>query len=277
MDMIRTEVGDLTFDCLVAGPADGPPVMLLHGFPETAHEWVHVMGPLAEEGYRAVAPSTRGLSPGARPEGVEHYHVRDLAADVLGIAAQVSAEPFHLVGHDWGSLIAWYLAVTHPASVRTFTSVSVPHPRSFAEARAGDADQQERSGYIEVFRTPGAGEDFLLGDGGAVLQAALGELDPADAAAHIAVLSGRDTMTAALNYYRAWDDALDQLAPVEVPTLYVWGTEDPALGRTAALATADQARGPYRFEVFEGSGHWIPEVDASRLSGLLLEHFVAGG
>ena len=277
VERLEIAVGDLGFDVLAAGPAGGDLVVLVHGFPETAHEWVHVMGPLAAAGYRVVAPFTRGLSGGARPEPVEEYHVRHLAADVVGIAAAIDPGPFHLVGHDWGALIAWYIAATSPASVRSLTSVSVPHPRPFADARAGDADQQERSAYIATFRTPGTGEDFLLGGDGDVLRQAFAELDPADAEAHVAVLSDRAAMTAALNYYRAWDDSLDRLGPVEVPTLFVWGSDDPALGRTAAEATADHVRGPYRFEVFDGVGHWIPEVEAERLSALLVEHLGAHG
>lgn len=275
-DTVRITVDDLTFDVLVDGPEDGPLVVLLHGFPETAHEWVHVLGPLAGNGYRVVAPNTRGLSPDARPPGVGAYQVRHLAADVLAIAASQSDEPFHLVGHDWGALVAWYVAARHGDRVRTLTSVSVPHPRPFAMARQHDAEQQQKSAYIDTFRQSGAGEEFLLGNDEAVLRAALAELGSADAAEHIRVLSQPEAMTAALNYYRAWDDDLDELDEVTVPTLYVWGTDDPALGRTAAEATKDWVRAPYRFEVFDGVGHWIPEVAADRLTALLVEHFAQG-
>jgi pimeloyl-ACP methyl ester carboxylesterase len=277
IERITLPVGELTFEALVAGPADGDLVVLLHGFPETAHEWVHVMGPLAEAGYRVLAPDTRGLAATARPDGVDAYHVRHLTADVLALAAQVRPGPFHLVGHDWGALIAWYVAATHASSVRSLTIVSVPHPRPFADGRSGDPDQVQRSFYIPLFRQPEVGEDFLLGNDAAGLQAAFAELDPADAAEHVRVLSQRPVMTAMLNYYRAWDDALDTLGPVEVPTLYVWGTEDPALGRVPAEATEAWVHAPYRFEVFEGSGHWIPEVDAGRLTALVLEHLDANG
>jgi pimeloyl-ACP methyl ester carboxylesterase len=275
VDQLRIPVGEFTFDVLASGPADGPLVVLLHGFPETAHEWVHVMGPLAEHGYRVIAPSTRGISPDARPEPVEAYHVAHLTDDVLAIAANQAPGPFHLVGHDWGALIAWHIAATRPDSVRSLTSVSVPHPRPFADARREDADQQQRSGYIATFRTPGDGEDFMLGNEAAVLRAALSELNDIDATEHLRVMSDRAAMTAGLNYYRAWDGALDELPEVTVPTLYVWGTADPALGRTAAEATKDWVRGPYRFEVLDDVGHWIPEVAADRLVPMLLEHLEA--
>jgi len=272
-DAVRISVGSMTFDALVDGPTDGALVVLLHGFPETAHEWTHVIGPLADQGYRVVAPSTRGISSDARPASVDAYHVRLLTDDVLAIAASERDEPFHLVGHDWGALIAWHVAAHHPDMVRSLTSVSVPHPRPFATARREDADQQQRSSYIATFRTPEVGEGFMLDGDAAVLRAALAELDPIDASEHLRVLSDRAAMTAGLNYYRMWDDALDELPDVTVPTLYVWGTADPALGRTPAEATKDCVRAPYRFEVFEGVGHWIPEVAADRLVPLLLEHF----
>jgi pimeloyl-ACP methyl ester carboxylesterase len=273
---ITIPVGALTFDALDAGPPDADLVLLLHGFPESAHEWRDVLPALATEGYHAVAPNQRGYSPGARPAGVGAYHVARLAEDVVGIAAALGAEVLHLVGHDWGALVAWYVAAHHPERLRTLSIVSVPHPLPFAAARADDPDQRERSQYIETFRRPEEAERFFLDDEAAILRAAYSELSPSAAAEHLRVLTDPGAMTAALNYYRAWDDALDSLGPVAVPTLFVWSTGDVALGRVAAEATADHVTGPYRFEVLDGVSHWIPEVASESLNPLLLRHLATG-
>jgi pimeloyl-ACP methyl ester carboxylesterase len=273
MTTIEVHVGDWVFDAFVAGPSDGELVLLLHGFPESAAEWQRVMPQLADAGYFAVAPNQRGYSPGARPAGVDAYHITHLVEDVLGIADALGSRDFHLIGHDWGALVAWAVAAWHPDRVRTLTIVSVPHPRPFAEARASDPDQRDRSEYIATFREPDAGERLFLDNDAAILRLAVSEAGPEIAAEHVRVLTDPGAMTAALNYYRAWGSDLDSIGPIAVPTLFVWSTDDVALGRVAAEATQDYVTGPYRFEVLEGLSHWIPEVAPDELSRMTLEHF----
>jgi len=265
----------LTFDVRDSGPIDGEPVVLLHGFPDTAHTWRHLGPQLAGAGWRVVAPDQRGYSPGARPDGVPSYHVTRLTEDVLGIADALGSPTFHLVGHDWGALVAWHVAAHHPVRIRTLTIVSVPHPRPFADARTNDPDQRSRSEYIIGFREPDAPERMFLDNDAAILRRAVGEAGPEIAAEHVSVLTDAGAMTSALNYYRAWDDALDRLGPVATPTLFVWSTDDVALGRVAAEATKDWVTGPYRFEVLDGISHWIPEVAPDALARMTLEHLAA--
>ena len=272
MERREIRVGDRVFDALVDGPVDGDLVLLLHGFPESAAEWHAVLPQLAAAGYFAVAPNQRGYSPGARPVGVDAYHVTHLTDDVLGIAEALGSRAFHLLGHDWGALVAWHVAAHHADRVRTLTIVSVPHPRPFADARASDPDQRERSGYIIGFREADAPEHMFLDDDAAILRRAVAEAGPEVAAEHVRVLTDPGAMTAALNYYRAWDDALDRLGPVSTPTLFVWSTDDVALGRVAAEATKDWVTGPYHFEVLEGLSHWIPEVAPDEFARFALEH-----
>jgi pimeloyl-ACP methyl ester carboxylesterase len=274
-ERMTIEVDGLVFDARADGPADGELVLMLHGFPESAAEWTHVLPSLGAAGYRAIAFDQRGYSPGARPEGIDPYHHTHLAQDVVDVAAALGTDRFHLVGHDWGALVAWSVGARRPEVVRSLAIVSVPHPRAFAAARAGDADQQERSAYIEFFRTPNTPEETFLADDAAGLRRAFEEIDPAIAAEHVRVLQDPGAMTAALNYYRAWDTSLDEVPAVEVPTLFVWSTDDVALGRDGAEHTADWVTGPYRFEVFDGLSHWIPEVAPDRLSALLVEHLRA--
>ena len=275
MESIEIRVGDWVFDAFVAGPSDGDLVLLLHGFPESAAEWQRVMPQLADAGYFAVAPNQRGYSPGARPVGVDAYHITHLVEDVLGIADELGSREFHLIGHDWGALVAWAVAAWHPDRVRTLTIVSVPHPRPFAEARASDPDQRHRSEYIATFREADTPEHWFLDDDAAVLRLAVSEAGPEIAAEHVRVLTDPGAMTAALNYYRAWGDVLDSVGPIAVPTLFVWSTDDVALGRIPAEATKDYVTGPYRFEVLEGISHWIPEVASEDLSRMTLQHLAA--
>lgn len=263
------------FDALCAGPAAGDLVLLLHGFPQTSHSWRRVLPALADAGYRAVAPDLRGVSPGARPTQRDAYAIGHLVADVLGFADALAAPRFHLVGHDWGGALAWQVAGRHPERVRSLAVASTPHPLAFRRALEDPAaDQASRSAYMAVFRTEGAGEDMWLGRGVAGLRelyAAAG-LTPDEAEPCVEAFSDRAVLTAFLNWYRAGDPADPNGPRVRVPTLYAWSTGDPALGREAAEWTRDYVSGRYRFEVFEGVDHWVPEHASDRFAALVLEH-----
>ncbi len=269
--------GGLSFRGRAVGPEDGRLVLLLHGFPQTSASWLAVMRSLADAGHRAVAFDQRGYSDGARPGPVDAYALDHLVADVMAVADDLGGHRFDLVGHDWGGAIAWAVAGAHPERVRTLTVASTPHPLAFAAALRGElgGDQPTRSGYADFFRSAEA-EDFFLGNDAAALRGLHANAAPEAVEEYVRVLSQPGAMTGALNYYRAtrFEDLPDP-GPIESPTLYVWSTEDMALGREAAEATAGHVVGPYRFEVLEGVSHWVPEEAAEEFSRLLLAHLAA--
>ena len=277
----------LTFETVAYGPPGGRPVLFLHGFPQTAYSWHNQLEAVAAAGHRGLAFDQRGYSPGARPLSVDDYRVEALVGDVLAVADAFGVDRFDLVGHDWGAMVAWAVADAHPDRVRTLTAVSVPHPRAFAAAFGGgegaEDDQRQRSSYIDVFRAEGGvAERALLGEDGsgdglrAMFDASGLPSDSDEVREFVAAMVEPGALTAALNWYRATEpQALAGVGPITVPTLYVWSTEDVALGRTAAEATADWVTGPYRFEVLEGVSHWIPETAPGDLNRALLEHLAA--
>jgi pimeloyl-ACP methyl ester carboxylesterase len=270
---IPTESG--TFDALADGPSDGRPVLLLHGFPEAAVQWEFQLGALGAAGCRAVAPDQRGYSPDARPTAVIDYHLDDLVADVLRIADSFGWRRFDLVGHDWGAAVAWATAAAHPARVRTLTAVSVPHPTPFAQAIRSDEDQQGRSAYIQVFRQAGVAERKLLMDEGEPLRRLFDRKVRRDRIEeYVARFTEPGALTAALNWYRANKLSTMEIDPVTVPTLYVWGTEDVAVGSAAALATAKYVTGLYRFEMLEEVSHWVTEEAGGMFTALLMRHLL---
>jgi pimeloyl-ACP methyl ester carboxylesterase len=285
VDLLEIPAGPFTFTAHAAGRRDGRLVVLLHGFPQSSFQWRHQMAVLAAAGHRAVAFDQRGYSPGARPDGVEHYRAEHLVADVLSVVDELGGHRFDVVGHDWGGAVAWLVAARYPQRVRTLTAVSMPHPAAFAAALlGGDEEQSSKSAYIAVLRAQGAAEQLLLaGDGEGLRRvfAATGHPDPeAGTGEYVKVLSQPGALTAALNWYRALSEhdvagLTGRLRPVTVPTLYVWGEDDAALGRAAAEASGDHVEGPYRFVALPGVGHWIPEEAPDLLGDLLLEHLAA--
>lgn len=270
---ISTAIG--TFDALADGPADGRPVLLLHGFPEAAAMWEFHLGVLAAAGCRAVAPDQRGYSPDARPADVADYAIEELVGDVLAIADELGWARFDLVGHDWGAAVAWAVAAAHPERLTTLTAVSVPHPTAFAQAIRTDEDQMLRSHYIQVFRQTGSAERRLLADDGDRLRWMFDRRVPRDRVEdYVARLTEPGALTAALNWYRANKLSTMEVEPVVVPTLYVWGTEDVAVGSAAALATEKYVTGLYQFEMLEDISHWVPEEGAARFAPLLIRHLL---
>ncbi|QIS16702.1 alpha/beta fold hydrolase [Nocardia arthritidis] len=264
-----------TFDALSSGAPGGREVLLLHGFPESAAAWEFQLTALGGGGCHAVAPNQRGYSPGVRPERVAEYRLEELVGDVAAIADELDWRRFDLVGHDWGAYVAWAFAAEQPERVRSLTAVSVPHPAAFLKAIAEDEDQAQRSAYMQLLRQPRVAERTLLADDCAALRKAFEWKVPQERIEeHVGRLGQQEALTAALNWYRAMHLS-GPVGKVEVPTLYVWGTEDSAVGSTAALAAEGYVRGPYRFEMLEDVSHWIPKEAPEALTRLIMEHLLA--
>jgi len=266
-------IGEFRFTVDTDGPASGPPVLLLHGFPQTRHMWRHQLRALAAAGFRGVAPDQRGYSAGARPTGVESYASALLTADGLALMDFCEAHRFHLVGHDWGGQLAWLIAARHPDRVATLTTLSRPHPGAFARAMAEDSEQSKRSQHHTAFRQPDA-INRLRQDDFKTLRAVLERegVARANLNAHFQTLSEPGALDGAINWYRANNISAAEVPPVSVPTLYIWGTADASVGRRAAELTEKFVSGPYRFVQVEGGGHFIVDQFPDRIATLMIEH-----
>src|ERR671933_2740028 len=172
--LLRVDVGDLTFDVRADGPDDGRPVLLLHGFPETSASWAAVTPRLTEAGLRTYAVEQLGYSPGARPAEVGAYALTNLAQVTADLMTAMDVPVADVVGHDWGANVAWALAAWHEDRVRSLTAVSVPHPAAYTRAYREDPEQKERSAYIRLFWQPGKAEEVLLEDDARRLRRMLG-------------------------------------------------------------------------------------------------------
>jgi pimeloyl-ACP methyl ester carboxylesterase len=268
----------LSFDVLAAGEKTAPLVLLLHGFAESMHCWRAQVTALADMGYRALAPSQRGYSKGARPDprDASHYHIDRLMEDAMAIVAASGHgnKRFHLAGHDWGGSIAWGLADRHSERVASLTILSRPHPNAFNRAlQMALGDQAHRSQHHKAFLEPGAA-DMVLADDARWLRERLAANGVPESAieAHLAVLGNKPAMEAALAWYRARGAIRGPLGPIRVPTLYIWGDADDTVGRIAAEGTRDFIAAPYRFEVLPGVGHFAADQAPDRVSELMLEH-----
>lgn len=259
----------------------GSPVLLLHGWPDRAALWTHQAAALTGAGYRVVVPDLRGFGDSDRPAEVEHYPMRALVADVLGIADALGIDRFALAGHDWGASLGWAVTLASPRVTR-YAAFSVGHPAAFATA---GFRQKAMSWYMLWFQFPGVAEQVMPAEDWQFLRGWLHATLPDGhpmAARHVADLSRPGALTASLNWYRANVDparfvptTMPQPPRITVPTMGVWSDGDLAL-------TEGQMRGSsayvddFRFERVEGCGHWIPEEAPEAASALLLD-FLAGG
>jgi pimeloyl-ACP methyl ester carboxylesterase len=273
---VRIPLGDLTFDVSTGGPQDGPPVLLLHGFPENATMWDGVVPALHAAGLRTFAPDQRGYSPGARPAEVSAYAMPELVGDVVGLLDALGLPAVHLVGHDWGSVVGWQVAGRHPDRVLTYTAVAVPHPSAYAYAVRHDTRQRLKSSYILGFQLPVVPERLLLAGNALVLRRMFDPLPDATREKFVRPMTEPGALTAALNWYRAAGRHRPaRLGKVTVPTTYVWGARDVAVGRVAAEGCARQVTGEYEFVELPGVSHWVPEQEPDTVARLVLAR-VAG-
>jgi pimeloyl-ACP methyl ester carboxylesterase len=279
-DLVRKVAArGLEFDVAIGiggGPpfSDQPPnAVLLHGFPQSNASFHGVAALLNGAGVATYAPNQRGYSSGARPGDVSDYALDHLVDDVVAICDQLDLGTVHLVGHDFGAIVGWSLAARRPDLLESFTAISVPHLSAFGAAIRDDPEQRERSGYMDYFRQADAPEAALLADDAAALRIGYGDAVPQESTEEfLRVLMEPGAMTSALNWYRALPTDYPFLPPTEVPTTFIWGTDDIAVLRSGAQRCGDHVRGPYTYVELAGVSHWVPDEAPQVVATAVLEH-----
>ncbi|MBC9956403.1 alpha/beta fold hydrolase [Yimella sp. cx-51] len=270
----------LVFDVTDSGPDDGEVVVLLHGFPQDRTAWTGVADRLNAAGLRTLAPDQRGYSPGAAPTGRAAYDIKELIGDVVALIKASGQEKVHVVGHDWGGAVAWSIATHRPDLVSSVTVCSTPHPGAMAWAMQ-HGGQWRKSWYMAAFNLPLLPELYLMRTMESMYQRTRLPKEYADR--YVQRFRTRESLRGPLGWYRSLSSRGSLLANarpkksgspgsrrVTVPATYLWGNKDFALGRAAALKTADYVEGPYRFIELD-AGHWLPEVCTDEVSEAILE------
>ncbi|MFT3661849.1 MAG: alpha/beta fold hydrolase [Gordonia sp. (in: high G+C Gram-positive bacteria)] len=266
-----------TFDVVDTPPTDPDrsrgTVVLLHGFPQGAYTWDALTPMLNARGFRTVCPDQRGYSPGARPKGRINYRTGLLVDDAAALIEQLGDGPVHVVGHDWGAVVAWRLAASRPDLVRTLTAVSVPHSAAYVRSLL-TSDQAVRSWYIYLFQPPFLAEQLAKRFPAAadkVLRST--GMDDELLAATREKFFDRGSLPGSLNWYRAMmlNAPHDMTRHVAVPTTHVWSTNDVALARKGAQITGEYVDADFDLRVIEGADHWLPEHRTGELAEIVLD------
>jgi pimeloyl-ACP methyl ester carboxylesterase len=284
----------VTLNVALAGPADAPPVILLHGFPESHRTW-RGLAPLLEDRFRLVMPDQRGFAGSDRPAEVEAYRTDLLVDDIFALAEALGLERFALVGHDWGGAISWPAALRGDPRLTRLAIINAPHPVIFQKSVIEDEAQRAASQYITAFRTPGFDKAAAamgwetLSDKSFSGHVDLATIAPEERAQYVAEWSQPGGFAAMLNWYRASqlivpppglevpvpDWVLTLFPKVTVPTLVIWGMKDKAL-LPIQLNGLDTLVEDLRIERIPDAGHFVPwekpEAVAAALKPFLGEH-----
>ena len=259
---------------------EGPLVVLLHGFPEFWFSWRFQIPALAAAGFRVVAPDMRGYNLSDKPKGVGSYTLEGLARDVERLVPALGEERAAIVGHDWGGIVAWAVAILHPGRVERLAILNVPHPERFSRGLRTPR-QLLKSSYAFFFQLPWLPERVLRAGDFALVRSVLrndpvrpGTFGEDDINRYVEALSRPGALTAAINYYRALARRAPAVARalrrrVGAPVMVIWGQRDLFL--IPELARPDPEWVPdARVERLPDASHWVQQDRPERVNALLL-------
>jgi pimeloyl-ACP methyl ester carboxylesterase len=268
---MRIDAGGLSFACLAAGPGNGPLALCLHGFPDTAHTYRHLLPRLADAGYRAVAPFSRGYAPTGIPAD-GRYQAGALAQDASALHKALGGDDRAVViGHDWGAQAAYGAAILAPGHWRRVVAMALPPTPAIASGFFS-YDQIKKSFYLYFFQNPLA--DTVVAAGDLAFTARLWQdwspgYDATDDLTYLRQSLGTpENLAAALGYYRALFDPARQapeLASQQAavggipaqPTLYLHGDHDGCIDVSMATATRQVLSSGSQVVIIESAGHFL--------------------
>ncbi|MFC4636924.1 alpha/beta fold hydrolase [Deinococcus hohokamensis] len=270
--------GGLRMHYVAAGPEQGPLVVLLHGFPEFWRAWEYQLGPLARAGFRVVAPDLRGYNLTEKPPEVHAYRVETLQNDVAALIRALGRERAQVVGHDWGGIVAWQLAIRQPGMVERLVILNAPHP-AVSRRVMKDPAQQRRSWYIFFFQLPWLPERLLPAFGNWALRGTRpGSYTEEDRAHYRRAWAQPGAASGMINYYRALlrhgtRHGLNRHDPhnetVKAPTLIIWGDKDVAL--LPEMAEAQPWVPDLRLVHLPRASHWVMRDEPVKVNNLLID------
>ena len=273
MQVRKLNIGEFEFDCCVSGNEQNELIILLHGFPETSYMWINLMEKLSSIGFYCIAPNMRGYSENACPKGVENYQIHNLSQDILNIADAVDKDKFHLIGHDWGAVIGWNIVFNNKNRIISWTGLSVPHTKAFSKAIKLDKEQKRKSRYIKWFLLPFIPEMILRKNDFEKFRKLWKHSSKEELENYLSVFRRKQTLTATLNYYRAniRRGNIQPIGDIVIPTLFIWGNKDLAIGAFAAKGNQKYMKGDYTYKELNG-GHWLIQTNYSEVESAIIEH-----
>jgi pimeloyl-ACP methyl ester carboxylesterase len=275
----RVSTNGITLNVAELGPIDGPLVILLHGFPEFWYGWHHQVAPLAEAGFRVLAPDQRGYNRSDKPRGVASYGLDVLSDDVVGLIDACGRERATVIGHDWGGVVAWGAISRHPTRFDRAVILNAPHPDAMLREIRANPGQLLKSWYTLFFQLPWLPELLLRrADFRWLVKAMTGSSRPgtfstADFERYRQAWSEPNALNSMVNWYRAGFRVKHAPYPdplVQVSTLMIWGSKDRFLGPGVARSSYALCESA-RLEWIAQASHWVPHEEPDRVNRLILD------
>jgi pimeloyl-ACP methyl ester carboxylesterase len=273
------EVNGIRLHVTESGPADGPVVIFLHGYPEFGYGWRKQIPFFAAQGFRVVVPDQRGYNLSSKPPGTRAYRVSQLTQDIVELIAALGTEKVLLVGHDWGGAVAWNLAMHHPQLLRRLVIINMPHPVVMRKTLRKRLNQLRRSWYIFFFQLPLLPEWVISRGHFRLMRNSLqrtslpGTFSEADLKEYVAAWSQPGAFRAMINWYRAAvrhrNPALAQPPEVQTPMLMIWGAQDAFLRTEMAEESLHYCRNG-KLHLIPGATHWVHHEKSEEVNQAIL-------
>lgn len=275
------EINQIRLHVVSAGPQDGAPLILLHGFPEYWGGWQRNIPALAAAGFRVIVPDQRGYGQSSVPQAIRAYAINELVNDVLGLCDHFGIQQANLAGHDWGAAVAWSVAMTAPQRIRRLAILNVPHPLVMTRTLTKSPRQMLKSWYIGFFQLPGLA-DWLMKQnnfaGAIAMLRASGQPTTFSAAefdGYRQAWAASGGLTGMINWYRALAHSAGnrpRQARISLPVRILWGRRDVALSAQMAEDSLKLCEnGSLRF--FPNATHWLQHDEAEAVNAELIEFF----
>lgn len=282
LEHLTIELGGVSIHAAAAGPPEGRLLILLHGYPEFWYGWRSQIGPLADAGFRAVAPDQRGYNLSSKPEGWRAYELKHLAGDVFGIAMSLGHERFLLAGHDWGGIVAWSCAMADPSRVERLAILNAPHPAVFKSYILAHPGQMLRSWYMLFMQLPWLPEALFKAGNFRVMTETLartsrpGTFSEENFEAYREAWRQPGAPSAMINWYRAlragWRWSPGKPA-IDLPVKILWGARERFLALELAELSLKQCRNG-QLTLLPKAGHWLQHEEPAVVSQELIEFFM---
>ena len=260
------KINNLQFNVVIEGK--GSPVILLHGFPDSAYIWREQIKALSGKGYQVIAPDLRGTGDSEAPPERKKYGIDIICSDIVALMDYLGIEKAQVIGHDWGAVTGWVFTGKYPERVKCYVALSIGHPRAYRS----NSEQLLRGWYTVLFQIPYIAENSIRAFDWFLLRKLTNNHPEVD---HwIEDMNRKGSLSAALNWYRANEIHMlfGDFPRIKVPVLGLWSTGDIFLSEKQMLLSAKYVDAPWSYERIEGSGHWIPLDAPKRLNNILIDY-----
>ncbi len=273
--------------CVTMGDGDGPLIVFLHGFPEFWYSWRHQI-PFFAQNFKVVAPDMRGYGDTDKPKEIKEYKIGKLSRDIIELIHSFGKESAIIVGHDWGGIIGWSIAMIAPNVVEKLIVMNAPHPLVFKKNAFRSLAQMKKSWYMFFFLLQKVPEKVLSSNDFKILrhffESSIKRKDrftQVDIEEYVSAWRkyGSTGLTGGINYYRAnlvsefWKNHGESTPYPKImnPTLMIWGENDSFLGIEMTENTQKSVEAPFLLKLIPGCGHWVQQEAPDEVNQIMYE------